>query len=69
MVAKKDHKLVAHVDANTHKGFNALAERLGDRASALLRKLAVRAIQDDADGLLEARLIRGRKRRAAKSPD
>lgn len=68
-MAKNDHTLVAHVDADTHAKFNALAERLGDRRSALLRKLVMRAVQDDADGLFELRPLGRRRQQPAKATD
>ena len=59
---KKNRHLVAHVDAETYSRFTALADRLGDGSSALLRKLVIRAIMDDADGLLDPGPIGNRKR-------
>ena len=67
-MAKKDHKLVAHVDAQTYERFNALAERLGDRPSALLRKLVVRTVENDLTDLVDAGPLGSRRRRTAKSP-
>ena len=66
---KNDHTLVAHVDGDTHAKLNALAERLGDSRSALLRKLVMRAVQDDADGLFEIGQLGRLKQRTAKTPD
>lgn len=63
---KKDHKLVAHVDTITYESFNDLAERLGDRPSALLRKLVIQALDEDAAGLIDPGPLGGRKRRTTK---
>ena len=68
-MGKKDHQLVTYVDADTHKRFNALAERLGDRPSALLRKLIMRTIREDPDGVTEMAPSGSRKKRTIKSPD
>lgn len=67
-MAKKDHKLVAHVDAQTYEKFNALADRLGDRSSALLRKLVIRAVENDVTDLVDTGPLGSRRRRTAKSP-
>ncbi len=68
-MAKKDHRLVTYVDAETYERFNALAERLGDRPSALSRKLVIRAIEDDVAGLIDPGPLGGRRRPTAKSPE
>lgn len=47
-MALKDHQLVAHVDVETYRRFNALAEHLGDLPSALLRKLVMKALGQGA---------------------
>ena len=65
-MAKKDHTLVAHVDADSYRRFNDLAARLGDGAPALLRKLVIRTINDDADGQFEPGPVDRRKRRTGK---
>lgn len=65
-MAKKDCKLVAYVDAGTFRRFNALANRLGDQRSALLRKLVIRAIKDNAAGLVDPGPL-GKRRPTGKS--
>ena len=53
-MGRKDHQLVAHVDEQTYSAFLRLAKLLGDGPSALLRKLAVRAIREEEAGTFDA---------------
>lgn len=54
-MAKNNQQLVAYVDAETSKRFSDLSKRHGDSASALLRKLVLRAIEENAAGVFDPR--------------